>query len=195
MENTIDNTSLINGLREGNTRSMSDLFDEYYSALCYFAEGIIHNKEEAKDITVVAFNKLWERRENFESIAAVKSFLYMVTRNACYDFLRHNKYITNYREEFIATSDDDEADRLETESELLRKIYQEVAKLPPKCREVFELTHFEGLHIAQIAERLHTTVTNVTSQRSRAIQLLKIALTDKELVFLYAMMAEIYCRN
>jgi len=198
MESSLDNYALINGLREGSTRSLDALFNQYYAALCYFAEGIIHDQEEIKDIVVITFNKLWERRTNFDSPAAIKSFLYIVTRNACFDFLRQNKRSIHYQDEYTERSltlQEDDAERLEIESELLRKIYREVANLPPKCREVFELTHFEGLNTAQIAERLQTSITNVTSQRSRAIQLLKIALTDKELLLFYAMMTSFYCRN
>ena len=38
-----------------------------------------------------AFLKVWEKRADFYFVAAIKSFLYMSVRNACLDYLRHQK--------------------------------------------------------------------------------------------------------
>lgn len=42
--------------------------------------------------------------------------------------------------------------------DLMRKIFAEVDKLPPRMREIFLLSYQEGLKPAQIAERLQLTV-------------------------------------
>lgn len=166
-----------------HTIRFNEVFDQYFSPLCYFAEKIIKSREDAKDIVVESFQKYWLRKEDFGAPAQVKSFLYLVTRNACFDFLKKMKMINSKSTDFpeLFNSDMEEtAARLEVEAELLRKIYKVATQLPPKCKDIFQLTYFEGLNTAQVAERLNTTTTNVTSQKSRALKILRIALAADE---------------
>lgn len=175
-------------LRDKHIAQFNIVFDQYFTALCYFAEKIIKSRDEAKDIVVVSFQKYWEKRDNFIEQSQIKSFLYLVTRNACFDFLRHRNLTSSYQNAFFdvsSSSAEADADQLITETETLGKIYLEATRLPKKCRQVFELTYYEELNTSQIAERLKMTVSNVTSQRSRAIRLLRMALMDKDLIMFF----------
>lgn len=179
-------------IQDEHTTRFNAVFDQYFTALCYFAENITKNRDEAKDIVVASFQKYWDRRDNFSGQPQIKSFLYLVTRNACFDFLRQRNRSAKYNDEMMdvtAAASEADAQRLFIETEMLRKIYQEAAKLPQKCREVFELTYFEGLNTSQVAERLSMSVSNVTSQRSRAIYLLRIALLDYHLMLSFLAVA------
>jgi RNA polymerase sigma-70 factor (ECF subfamily) len=65
---------------------------------------------------------------------------------------------------------------------LMKKIYKEVDKLPPRMRDVFYLSYKEGLKPARIAEMLDVSVQTVKNQRSNAIKLLRISLKDNPLL-------------
>ncbi len=182
-----ENIDIISGLRQGQNRALNILFDRFFTSLCHFANSIVQNDDDAKDIVLVTFNKLWNTRENFHSEENVKAFLYIATKNSCFDFLKAKGRRLEHQRKFSALEDLSDSDfkLRQIETELLRKIYEEAANLPEKCRKVFELTYLEGLSTGEIAQRLNTTVSNVTSQRSRAIQLLKLALLDKDLLLFY----------
>jgi RNA polymerase sigma-70 factor (ECF subfamily) len=59
------------------------------------------------------------------------------------------------------------------QSELLRKIDLEIKKLPDQRRQIFEMTFYQDMTAGDIAKKLGITVTNVTTQRSRALQFLR----------------------
>ena len=50
--------------------------------------------------------------------------------------------------------------------------------LPARCREVFELSRFEGLKYGQIADELDISVKTVEGQMSKALRLLREHLKD-----------------
>lgn len=178
---------VISGLRQGENRALSILFDRYFTSLCHFAVQLVQDGDDAKDIVLVTFNKLWKNRENFHTEEHIKSWLYLATKNSCFDFLKANGRRLAHQSSFSILAEQFEADFeiRQIEAELLRKIYAEATKLPDKCRTVFELTYLEGLTSGEIAEQLNISISNVTSQRARAIQLLKIALLDKNLLLFY----------
>jgi hypothetical protein len=57
-------------------------FREYYAGLCFFAQSIVHNEEEAKDIVQDCFVKLWGDDTITERASSVKSFLYTMVHNS-----------------------------------------------------------------------------------------------------------------
>jgi RNA polymerase sigma-70 factor (family 1) len=177
-----------------DTTLFNRVFEQYFTALCYFAETYTKNREDAKDIVIASYHKYWDKRNDFSNPVQIKSFLYLVTRNACVDLFRKNKHQANAflpEIEISSIEDDAHAERLGIEAEMLRKIYEEAAKLPDKCRSVFELTYFEGLNTKQVAEKLGMTASNVTSQRARAIKLLRIALDNHSFFIAFLAVASI----
>src|SRR5438105_1775233 len=77
--------------KKGEEKGFAYFFNLYYPRICFFAIRLLDERVEAEDITEEAFIKLWGRREQFESPEAIKNFLYLVARNACFDFLRQDK--------------------------------------------------------------------------------------------------------
>ena len=72
-------------------RLSKKLFDDYYPILCVFSSHYIEDKEVCKDIVQDALLVYWERKEDFDDILKVKSFLYTVTRNKCLNHLKHEQ--------------------------------------------------------------------------------------------------------
>ena len=50
--------------------------------------------------------------------------------------------------------------------------------MPEKCREVFELSRFEGMKYAEIATQLNISVKTVETHMSKALVILKAELRD-----------------
>lgn len=185
MNSTRDDNEFIARLNGGDEKALSELFDEYYQSLCYFAMRIVKEKEEAEDIVIGVFSKFWNRKKDFESIIKLKGFLFITTRNACLDYLRKVDREDSHHKDmlYILSKEEEETYEAEkTRAEVLRKVYAEIEKLPTQCKKVLELSIFEGLRSKEIAEQLDITVSNVTSQKSRAVQLIKIALLKQKLL-------------
>jgi len=181
-----NDTELIYKLRNGDEQALSYLFDQFYKALCYFAFRIINNKEEAEDIVIGVFSKLWDRKGDFENLLKIKGFLYVTTRNGCYDYLRKAAKENKTQKDLLnlLTQNEDEYFEAEkTMAEVLRKVYAEIENLPVQCKTVLKLSVFEGLKSKEIADQLNISVSNVTSQKSRAVKLVKTALLKQKVLF------------
>lgn len=185
-----DNTTIVDSLKDGQQQALDELFTQYYRALVYFAMRIIKSQEEAEDIVIESFSKLWNNRGKMESVQNIKGFLYLTTRNACMDFLRVQKKIRNGQRDLQILADpiivDMDIDT--TRTEVLRHIYEEMENLPHQCRNVFKLSVIKGLKSRDIASELNISVSNVTSQKSRAIQLLRRALVKRMIHFIVGIM-------
>lgn len=182
-------TQIIDGLKSNDSRVFDHLFNEYYTQLQYFAERLISNREEAQDIVITAFRKFWSIKDNFETANNIKAFFYITVRNQCLDFLRYRQRFNEVKKEYeshlLSAGELKQWDHLIIETDLINKIYQEVQKLPNRCREIFILTYFKGLKTKEIASELQISESAVTTQRSLAIKYLKHAFSQEGYIFFF----------
>lgn len=182
-------TQIIDGLKSNDSRVFDHLFNEYYTQLQYFAERLISNREEAQDIVITAFRKFWSIKDNFETANNIKAFFYITVRNQCLDFLRYRQRFNEVKKEYeshlLSAGELKQWDDLIIETDLINKIYQEVQKLPNRCREIFILTYFKGLKTKEIASELQISESAVTTQRSLAIKYLKHAFSQEGYIFFF----------
>lgn len=172
--------SILAQFNDGNQQAFRKVFDCFYQAVFYFARKLLGNKEEAEEITLEAFQKLFERHNKFATVSNIKAFLFITTRNLCLNFIRsiqnnHGKY-----KEFVQKMEDDHKLMLENDTELaiMDMLATAINNLPEACQRIFRLLYFEGFKPAEVAEKLQISVDNVYNQRKRAIQLLRISLKN-----------------
>ena len=189
---------IISGLRSNDSRICKNLFEEHFTSLLYFAAKIIGDREEGEDIVIQVFNKFWDMRENFDSITGIKAFLYIATRNACLNFMKHRQRKEVRKKEFtshlISQDRAEDIERQVIESEFLNRVYHEVQNLPKKCKQVFLLTYFDGLDAREISDKLNIAVSTVTTQRARALKYLKDILSPQDYFLLCCLLTGISIR-
>jgi RNA polymerase sigma-70 factor (family 1) len=193
MKQPFTDIDLLVQLQKDDARAFDQVFEHFYSGLLYFAVAIVSNKQEGEDIVMDTFRKFWQLRHNFETVANIKAFLYITTRNACFNYLKYAQRQTVNRKKFTDETTDEIDGAVELkmiEAETLQIIYNAVKQLPKKCRKVFELTYFEGLNNHEISKELGISISTITSQRSRAIHLLKESLSGVEWVVVYGLLME-----
>ncbi len=170
--------SLLTLFSNGDQAAFTVLYERFYRQVLQFARRYT-DEAEAQDITADAFVHLWRKREQFTHIKAVSTFLFVITRNRCYDLIRHKKVKTRHENELRAMMDDHYCNDFFLEQvrlELVKLLRSEIEKLPEKMREVLLLSFREGLKPAQIAEKLNISVKTVSNQKLSAIKILKSAL-------------------
>lgn len=173
----------ISDLQRGKETALCFFMDQYASALQFFAFKLIKDKEASAEIVSDAFVKLWERRRNFDATDCVKSFLYLVTRNTCLDYLKHsrNKYMHDDALLSDLVSADGDILQKIIYTELIELIVLEVKKLPKQQAQVFELSVMEGRNTQEICEELQTSASTVYFARSKAVAALKKAFQKRNL--------------
>lgn len=185
MNEQVADDDLINEFRKGNPKSLNTIFKLYYAALCYFADRIVANKEEAEDIAAESFYKLWKRHGNFESMYGIRAFLYITTRNACLNYLKQSERISKQQSErihLLETSDETFTET--TRIEVLREVYAAIENLPPQCKKIVRMSFIEGLKNHEIAEQLNISIHTVKNQKVRGIYLLKMKLLSSNAVLM-----------
>jgi len=154
------------------------VYEQYHTPLYRFADKLLRN-EEAEDIVTNTFVKLWYDRNKFKTLQNIKAYLYVVTRNACIDYLRLLQRQREIVKDILYLQASEENQYNENISpELLSKIHQRIEALPKKCRKIFELIYFENLTTAQVAARLRISNQTVLNQKARAIHFLRLSLLE-----------------
>jgi RNA polymerase sigma-70 factor (ECF subfamily) len=178
---------LVRALQRGNIKAFNQLFEEFYVSLFYYSRNLVKEEEEAKDIVLTCLHKCWERRMQFEHYQHIKSFLYLIVRNAGLNYLKKEQRSAIHFPNFLMSAElvQQEDDYLVIEAEVLKRVFKAVEGLPDKCRRVFELTYLEEKSVAEIAALLQISPANVSVQRHRALQLLRLALADAPLALIY----------
>jgi RNA polymerase sigma-70 factor (ECF subfamily) len=173
----------ITEFRKGNTTAFSHYYHLFYTPLRYFAEQLTGDQAASADIVADIFIKLWQKHAHFNTEENIKSFLYISTRNACLDFLKHLR-IAKRSEKIIADNSTPEEDIVLDQvirTELYWNIYKAIEQLPAGCRNIFKMSYLEDMKNQEIADKLHLSIKTVKNQKARAIMLLRKRLSEEHL--------------
>jgi len=162
-----------------------DLFKTHFAALTGFSQTFVKDEDAAKEIVQNVFINLWDKKDQLDTKQSIKSYLYTSVRNRSLNYLRDNKKFRSQTldDDLSKIESEPESDSLVTE-ELQTKIDEAIGLLPEKCREVFELSRFEGLKYKQIAEQLNISVKTVENQISKALKILREELKDFTIILI-----------
>ena len=137
--------------------------------LTKYAVSILGDLEQARDVVQDTFLKLY--KQDPEKVRKkVKSWLFTVCRNHCYDLIKRNRRTSNLEEDEISyiTSNDDNPFQvisfLEGREEIDEKIkilYSLIEELPSRQREVMRLKFQANLSYKEIAETIGISTSNV----------------------------------
>ena len=137
-------------LKSGDQRAYTQIYDRYQGLLYIYACKITKEENDAEDIVQEVF----------------------------FNLLDHKKVRADYAESFhkFLKAGSVQADYRIRERELIKLIEKEIALLPPKMREIFELSRKHQLSHKEIAERLGISEKTVKNQVNNALKELRVKL-------------------
>ncbi|SDE84832.1 RNA polymerase sigma-70 factor, ECF subfamily [Mucilaginibacter pineti] len=167
---------LLELLRSGDSTAYTEIYHRYKFILHQHAWNKLRNKEEAQDILQEVFTNLWLKRETIHISSNLSGYLYSAVRNRILDHFSHNdvklKYINNLKPDLGEVPTDHRV----RENQLKAIIEKEIAELPPRMREVFEMSRKQHMTYKEIAAELGTSEETVKKQVSGALKVLRIKL-------------------
>lgn len=175
-DNYKDELAFIEAFHRKDEKAYKCLFDAFYNEIVYFSHKLTNNESVAEEIVSDSFLKVFNRSTNFPSIANIKSFLYITSRNACFDYLSREKTRSKNNLEFLYFLDEEDSAPLDFErmnSVLIDTLHKEIKKLPPLSRKVITLRIFEQLDPNKVAEVLNISYQTVKNQTYIATTRLK----------------------
>jgi RNA polymerase sigma-70 factor (family 1) len=172
---TLSEEELLSRFSVGDPTALETLIRSYYPVLCRFAEKFLPDASLAKDVAQESFIKLWKSGKSFDSMQALKAYLYTITRNGCLDLIRNRSRLDNRHQQ--AAADIEEAtEPVLTEiirAESVALIYQAVKAMPVKMQQVFLLSYREGMTVSEIATQLGMNLKAVKKQKYKALVALR----------------------
>lgn len=176
--NTLTDEELIALLQRGDQYAYTEIYNRYESLVYIFAYKRIGVREEARDIVHEVFLYLWEQHKNLIFTTGLLPFIYGAVKNKILNRIKHQKVSSRYIDAFqdYLEIGPESADHLLRHNELSALIEKEIAALPAKMRQVFELSRKSNYSRKEIAIELNLSEETVKSHMHHALKLFKVKL-------------------
>ena len=186
----ISNSQTIINFQAGDEKAFRQVFEHYYPALLAFIKKLTGSLEEAEDISLNAFQALFNRCHLFNTEANIKAFLYISARNSSLNYLKSRKRIEEKQKRLAERLKDDTALRYEydIQQEIVEAVSNAIENLPEECKKVFKLLIYNELKPAEVAEMLQISVSTVYNQKSRAVQALRIVFSENSMALAWLLL-------
>ncbi|MGE5488136.1 MAG: RNA polymerase sigma factor [bacterium] len=181
-----EEAALVRRAQEGDEMAFREIVERYQSKVFSIIYGILRNHNDAEDISQQVFTKVYFSIRNFDFRSSLLTWIYKITVNECYDYLRKKKV-----RKLVYESDFTEEDALRMEnSEPARDPRQPVdvtlaqrdlalkllSRLPEEERTLLLLKEVEGHSVEELAEMTGINENTIKVKLFRARQkLLKVA--------------------
>ncbi|AWE08478.1 RNA polymerase subunit sigma-24 [Lysinibacillus sp. 2017] len=148
---------------------------EHGEELLRLAYTYVKSREAAEDVVQDVLLKAYEQREQFRGGSTYRTYLYRMTINRSYDYLRSwsykNTVLTNKIQQiFQGTKSAEQQVLTQSDNRLLG---QAVLDLPVKYREIIILYYYKELKIDEIANLLSCSDNTVKTRLKRGREKLK----------------------
>ena len=169
-----DERALFARLATGDEEAFDAIFRAWYPPLVRIAEGIVRERAVAEEVVQDVLLEVWRRREVLGNEESPRAYLIRAARNRALNHVRHLR-VQQKSAPYIGGRDADAPEGMSrlVEAELDSAVRDAVAGLPPRCREVFELSRVHGLSYAEIARSLEISVKTVEAQMGKALRVLR----------------------
>jgi RNA polymerase sigma-70 factor, ECF subfamily len=170
--------ALMRAVAEGDRKALARLYDEYADRLLALARRLLRSPREAEDLVHDVFIEVWRHAGEYSpERGSLRAWLVVRLRSRAIDRLKSTGYskvmcvegdalersATNAQPPPSSPSFDFEGER----------VRRAVEALSPDQRSVLELSYFEGLSLAEVAERLDTPLGTIKSRLARALTRLR----------------------
>ena len=173
------------GKLEGH--SFHNIYTSFYRKSFLYVKSYVHDDLVAEDIVSDSLIKIWEKVQHDNSVK-VAPYLFTILKNKALDHLKHEKvkqqaissmsdFIQRDMEIRLSTLDGSDPDYIFS-SEVTKIIRETLEKLPPKTRQIFEMSRFEGKTHKEIATHFHISEKGIEYHLFQALSALRKSLKD-----------------
>ncbi len=180
---------LVASCQAGDTRAFDVLVTRYRGRVYAMIYNMVKSEADAWDLAQEAFIKAWKALPGFEARSSFYTWLYRITHNVTYDWLRKRKI--QAEGEFDETVQQTVGPKAKTvphreagpdeklaHQELRVRIEEAIDKLSPEHRAVILLKEIEGRQYNEIAEIVGISIGTVMSRLFYARKKLQSLLQD-----------------
>jgi len=156
----IDERELIAKIAKKDQNAFQTFFYIYKNRLYYYFYKLLENQEDAEELTMETFFRIYRNAGTFRGESKVSSWVFGIARRVCLEHLKEKnrsiKTLEIYEGDAVS-----EGSPINEDVELVRKA---IEKLAPYEREVLFLAYYEELPYEDIAKVLDIPVGTVKSR-------------------------------
>jgi len=136
---------------------------------------ITQNNEEAEDIVQDSLIKIWNKRDDWQSIENIEAFCLTVCRNLALDRIKKSEFRSALLQEDSQSATDVAVNPYEQiiQRDRVQWVRKLIDQLPEKQRSCMQLRDFEGKSYKEIADILSISEEQVKINIFRARQMIK----------------------
>jgi len=176
----LPDTVLTSLLKERDQLAFTEIYNRHWKLIYAHVYKMLRDEDDAKDIVQEVFGNLWIKAASIKSNLNIAGLLYTAARNKVFDLIEKNKVRSDYIGEiasFVSDPLNEKVDAID-EKRILEILEREIQKLPPKMKEIFELSRKEDLSHKEIAAKLNISEQTVKKQVQNALKAIKPKLND-----------------
>jgi RNA polymerase sigma-70 factor (family 1) len=156
---------LLRAIAGGDRKVFKTLYTIYFQDVQRYIFLFEPSRSSLDELTQDVFIRIWEKRAYLAQVESFKPYLFMVTRNVVFNYLRGLKVQQKVQELHEVA----ERSGAAVEDQLLYKQYYRIAleameKLPPGRRKVLKMSIDDGLTLDEIATELKISRAGVKKQ-------------------------------
>src|SRR5690606_40867397 len=133
------------------------------------------DEEDSRDAVQELFVTVWQYADRIDPKGNIKGYLYTVLRNRILTVMSRSKHFDEYINSYLAFEQQSVSTTEEAvlARELERLLEEKIEQLPPKMREVYQLSWKDHLNNKEIAERMAISEGTVKQHKHQAMRILR----------------------
>jgi RNA polymerase sigma-70 factor (family 1) len=175
METNNHEKLLVIEIIDGNEKAFQQLFESYYKDIYTYSWSILKSHEYAQEMVQEVFLSVWLHREKLNPELSFKSFIFTITRNLSFNFLKKLANDKKLRETLFYKSQKNcnTTDTHVQDADYDKIKYAAIENLPPKRKHIFELSRNQDMSYEDISFQLGISVSTVKTQMSKALKFIR----------------------
>jgi RNA polymerase sigma-70 factor (ECF subfamily) len=185
-----DDRQLVDEARRGDANAFRALVQRYQRRAFAVALGMVHDPDDARDITQEAFLKVHKNLGTFEGDAQFFTWMYRIVMNLCIDLLRKKRGEKVTFDDTRAHDEDDDTgiaprrlgfdpQQALSDQELRKRIQAALAELSAPHRAVLLMREVEGLSYQEMAKLAGVSIGTIMSRLFHARKKMQKMLLDE----------------
>lgn len=174
----IEDSVILNSIRNNKPEGIHLLFDRYYRPLVLYADEFLKDQATAEDLVQELFLKLWEGDYLLEvSEKNLATYLFSAIRNKCRTYFEKKDVLQ--KREMLEDVDIPVEMVVRIDEERMDIVMKEVNLLPERTRQIVECIMLRNLKYKEAAEELHISVNTVKFLLNKGIVRLRERLAHR----------------
>jgi RNA polymerase sigma-70 factor (ECF subfamily) len=172
--------ALVQRAQAGDESAFREIVEKYQSKVFSIIHGIVRQKNDVEDIAQQVFAKVYFSIRNFDFRSSLITWIYKITVNECFDYLRKKKvrklvYESDLSEDEVRRVENtepatDKAPRADTSLARRDYVLKLLTRVSEEERSLLMLKEVEGYSVEELAEMLNMNENTIKVKLFRARQ-------------------------